>query len=479
MKKHKKNSSGLKQCQFYVEGMHCSSCEILLEKKLLKQPDIQSVDASLKDNKVIINYQGNQLPDIKKLNEEFKEQGYTFTNYKIRNHQLPLIYFKNGDLFFNAAGFKRLLLNAIVVVLLIWGFLLFNKLQLGKFISTDQSTSLPTFLLLGVVAGLSSCAALIGGLLLSLIKQWNELYITENRAQKAQPHLLFHLGRLISFFILGGVLGLIGQNISLNNVTFFSILTILISAMMLILALQMLGVHWASKLQLTAPKFITRFAADETNFKGKYMPFLTGVLTFFLPCGFTLVAQAAALASGSVFKGSMIMFLFALGTLPTLLAISYTGLAFNTRPHLTAKFNLLAGYLIIFFVIFNVNAQLNVLNLPSFSDLKLQRSVQNYDEAEFAQINEKGQQVIKVTAKGFSYTATSSTKLKKAVPVLLVVDNQGIEGCAAFMAAKGLFAANAPLSPGLNFFEFTPEQAGNYKLTCTMGMIEPINLKVI
>ena len=33
-------------CTLYIDGMHCPSCEVLIEKKLLKQDNIESVDAS-------------------------------------------------------------------------------------------------------------------------------------------------------------------------------------------------------------------------------------------------------------------------------------------------------------------------------------------------------------------------------------------------------------------------------------------------
>lgn len=52
---------------------------------------------------------------------------------------------------------------------------------------------------------LSTCMATVGGLLLSLSANYSK----NNSA--ALPHVSFHLSRLISFFIFGGLIGLIGS----------------------------------------------------------------------------------------------------------------------------------------------------------------------------------------------------------------------------------------------------------------------------
>lgn len=476
-KKRKPSSNKIKDCTLYVDGMHCASCEVLIEKKLLRQDGIESVDASLKGNKVVINYVGDSKPDAESLSSDFKELGYTFSEKKFKKKDTPAFKFQNGSLVVNPDKIKNIFRTATVLISLIVAFFIFENLQLGQYVSVDSNSALPAFFLLGVVAGLSSCAALIGGLLLSMIKQWNELYIdADSNIEKAQPHIMFHAGRIISFTILGGLLGLVGEAISLNNATFFAILTILVSIVMFLLAMQMLGVEWAQKFKFTAPKSLTRFAADESNFQGKYMPFGIGALTFLLPCGFTLIAQTVALASGSFIQGALIMFLFALGTFPTLLAISYSGLAFNSKPHLTAKFNVIAGLVIVFFVIYNINGQLNVLGYPSLSDISFSSSGGN---EQIAEVNNQGEQTLNITAKGFEYIPTSSMTIKAGVPTTLVVDNQGIQGCGAFMAANGLIDNFVALDRGINEIDLGSPKKGSYKLTCSMGMVRPVTINVI
>jgi sulfite exporter TauE/SafE len=285
--------------------------------------------------------------------------------------------------------------------------------------------------------------------------------------------------------LLGGLLGVLGGIISLDNPIIFALLTIIASVVMFIMALQMIGVGWAQFFKVTAPKSVTHYVADESNFQRKYMPFGLGVLTFILPCGFTLVAQTAALASGSLTQGALIMLAFSLGTLPSLMAISYSGIAFNSKPDITAKFNLVAGILIIFFSFYNINSQLNLLNLPSFSDVNISQlatspsTASSSEDVELVDTNSEGIQQLNVVASGFSYNVVGPTGFRAGEPAVISVLNQGASGCAVAIAATGLFANYVILEPGENVIEVPNPQPGSYKLTCSMGMVDPVIINVI
>jgi len=504
MNKNNNQNNNTKEYKLYVEGMHCASCEILIEKKLLKHDGIKSIDASLKDSSVSMIIERGTDMDINKLNEDFKDLGYKFSTAMIQNKP-KLLWHKDsqGKIVINKDKVYSLGKTILVVLGLLLVFFIFEKMQLGRYVSVDSRSSLPAFFLLGLVAGVSSCAALIGGLLLSMIKHWHEVYIdSADSSQKSKPHILFHTGRLLSFFILDGLLGLLGDFVSFSNTTVYAGLVIVISLVMFLLALQMLGVSWANKFSLRLPKFITRFAADEKTFQGKYMPFVTGAATFFLPCGFTLIAQGIALTTGSFLLGGMIMFFFALGTLPMLIGISITGLKFTSKPHLTARFSSIAGLLIIFFVIYNINGQLNVLGYSSLSDIKFTQSeiVNNtgqadddvfvfYRSSDAKPFDNKsgsantvvvaaGEQVVNLIAQGFSYIPNSPTTITAGVPTKLVVDNQGILGCGAFITARGLFNGFVSLESGTNIIDLGSPKKGKYKVTCSMGMVPPVTITV-
>lgn len=464
----------LKEYTYYVEGMHCPSCELLIEKELLKNKGVESVDASAGSGQVAIFYK-NRKPSVDKLNEVFKDNGYTFlTEPIVKKKENSFVSFnKQGQVLINKNKLYRYTQILGIALFLIVGFIFLSRSGIASRIVVSSASALPAFFLFGLMAGVSSCAALVGGVVLSMSKQWSEIYNTGNSVwQKFQPHLLFNLGRLLSFAFLGALLGTLGAFLQIS-LTATSLLAVGVSVIMVFLALQMLGVKRFQKFQITMPKSVSRFVADETNFKGRYMPFALGALTFFLPCGFTITAQGLALASGNSLRGSFIMLSFALGTLPMLAGIGFSSLKISAKPHLSDKFLKIAGILVLFFGLYNFNSQLNVLGLPSLDDIKLgsSRTAQASEDGLAPIIN--GKQVLKMDALAYGYEP-NGFKVRTGIPVRWEIKNQGVSGCTNAVVSKGLFAGEVRIDKDFVVKEFTPEKPGRYKFSCWMGMVSGV-----
>lgn len=473
-KKHKKTSIDLKQCTYYIDGMHCASCEVLIEKKLLKENNVESVDASLADGKVDITYKGER-PSYQDLTRLFREQEYLFSGRKFNSHKGPMLALKDGVISVNPEKFNRFLMAMGIVLLLLITFFIIDKSGFASLMTVTGTSSLPAFFVFGLLAGASSCAALVGGLLLSLSKQWSEVYIaSESKYEKAKPFIMFNIGRLLSFVLLGGVLGAIGGALGISytsSSTFTAIVIIAVSLMMLLLALQMLGVEWASKFQFRLPKFVTKGIADEENFQGKYMPAVVGFLTFFLPCGFTIVAQGLALASGSFFTGAAMMLFFALGTLPTLALISFSSVGLSSKPKLSWFFNTVSGFIVLFFALYNMNAQVNVLGLPSLSDVKLPTFAQSDSNQNLktTSVDQGDYQTLRIQASSNGYSPQESI-VKAGKPIKWEIEDVGASGCASGIISKDLGDISVTLKRGLNTVDIASLEPGLYKYSCWMGM---------
>jgi sulfite exporter TauE/SafE/copper chaperone CopZ/plastocyanin len=450
-----KHHSSLKKIIFFVQGMHCASCEVVIEKKLLSFKNIHFADAHLAKNQVDISYSGKK-PDIELLNKTFFKYGYQFSYQPFPIKQTKI------------RAWKYLLIALGVIVL----FILLEKSGLTSFMAVNESSSLVAFFIFGILAGLSSCAALVGGLILSMSKRWYELYANSNSFwEKYKPHLLFNSGRLLSYAFFGALLGALGSKMQIS-LNFTAILVILVSIIMIFLALKMLGIESLKRFSVQLPKFITHKIADEKNFQGKIMPFILGALTFFLPCGFTITAQGIALISANAISGAIIMFFFALGTFPILLMIGLTSVKFIQKPHLSSIFLKVAGILILFFALYNINSQLNVLNLPSLSNIY---PIYNSDDGENIEIvKDSGIQVIKMDAYSFKYSP-NFFQVKVDVPVRWEITNKGVSGCTNAIISPKLFDEAVPISQKrTSVIEFTPHKTGKYKFSCWMGMVSGI-----
>jgi sulfite exporter TauE/SafE len=146
-------------------------------------------------------------------------------------------------------------------------------------------------------------------------------------ASAKKTFILFHIGRVFGFAVLGGLLGLIGEAIGVNFI-FSAILGLTASMVMIFLGLTLLGV-FKNKLTLPSHLFTYFRKVEHTTFA----PIILGIGTFFLPCGFTQSMQVAALSSGSFFSGLELMLAFAAGTLPMLALLSFTSVSFGQSQH--------------------------------------------------------------------------------------------------------------------------------------------------
>lgn len=428
--------------------MHCASCELVVERKLLEEKNIEAVEATTKTGQVRIVYKGDR-PSLVKLNKLFKPEGYVFG--------------KKGT---KSVKPKWDWLNIIKVVglatVLIAGFLVLNRSGLSAGKSVDLNSSLLTFLIFGLLAGASSCAALVGGIVLSMTKQWKERY--EDKVW--QPNLLFNGGRLLAYVVAGLIWGAIG-NVLLVSSTLWLILAFGVAGVMIFLGLQMVGLKAAQRWKIAMPKSLTRYVASSAGQKNKYGPAGLGALTVFLPCGFTLTTVGLATASGNPLTGAVMMGLFALGTSPILMAIGIGSGQLLKKPHWSDLFLKTAGLVVIFLGLFNINAQLNVLGLLSFDDISIKAT-----ENGLAPMK-GGKQIVKMTALAYGYEP-NYVKVRAGVPVRWEITDGGVSGCTNAIISKGLFEGEIAIEGTSNVKEFTPENPGKYKFSCWMGMVSGI-----
>jgi sulfite exporter TauE/SafE len=161
------------------------------------------------------------------------------------------------------------------------------------------------------------------------------------------------VGRIVSFFILGGVIGAIGTAFTLSTVATF-VLGIVIGVVMLILGINLLDVfHGAKRFQLSMPAFLSRHALGVSRVNHTLTPFLVGIVTFFLPCGFTQSMQFYTLGAGGFMEGGLTMLVFALGTFPALALLSFGSLSIAKGPYAGVFFKT-AGIIVIAFALMNI-----------------------------------------------------------------------------------------------------------------------------
>ena len=295
----------MKKYTFHVSGTHCASCKILIEDILSEQDFIKTSRVNLQKEIVEIETESEKSTEeiAKVLTDKIRKHGYTLSLEKMAKENKG-----NGEIW-----------KALPIGL---GFMaLFFILQRSGILNLGlggQTTPATSFII-GLIASVSSCLAIVGGLVLSLSAKITQ----DDGGSTKKPFILFHGGRLIGFALLGGVLGLIGEAIGISF-TFSAIMGLIASIVMILLGLNLVGVFKKGK--LTLPSGIFSFFRKVEH--ATFTPIIIGVGTFFLPCGFTQSMQVAALSSGSFVSGLLIMLSFALGTLPVLSLLSFGSVSF-------------------------------------------------------------------------------------------------------------------------------------------------------
>ena len=465
---------------YYVKGMHCASCEVLIEEKILEIDGINFADASMATYTLEIDYK-EQKPTINQLNKTFKDDGYEFSEEPFKNR----------------AESKNLAQPLIIAIVAIGIFLALPKLGLASFINIGSQSSLAAFFVFGLIAGVSGCAALVGGLVLSLAKQWSESYGNSSRAERAIPHLMFNFGRIISFAILGGMLGLLGAQVKISQ-TVSSILVLIISAVMIALAMQMLGASWFNHLRIALPKSLSGKITDGKKSSKKFTPFVVGFMTFLLPCGFTLATEGLAVLSGSALKGSLIMVSFVLGTTIPLLAIGLSSAKLIASPKTSDKFLKAAGILIIFFVLYNINFQFGITRYfdqpgktnqsaaisndnnqtnancdsTSSATCTINNSENENKNSEKQNAGSQNAQILKAVYTEKDDIQPNQFTIKVGQAVRFEVDvKDDVYGCMSTIMIPGLWDKAQPLRKGETIvMEFTPQKTGTFQITCAMGV---------
>lgn len=430
-----------------IRGMHCRSCELLLEDAIGEVQGVSKVKVDFRKGCATLEH-GADIPSEHEIAAAVKEAGYEVGE----PGKLPWL---TKD----AIDRKNALIGIALVVVLYYAL---RGTGLLDFSLDETNVTAGFALLLGLIAGVSTCMALVGGLILGVAARHAELHPEATPWQKFRPHLFFNAGRVLGYTLLGGLLGLLGGALSVSGGA-LAFLTIAVGVVMVTLGLKLTNVSpRISATSLTLPSWVARFFGVSQHQKeySHRAAMLTGAATFFLPCGFTQAMQLYAISTGDFRAGAIAMGAFALGTAPALLGIG--GLSSIIKGSAARIFYSVVGVLVIVFGLYNVRIGMAVLPLafPAADG-------QNFTPADGASVPD-GAQTITMTQTSSGYEPSELTA-KVGVPVRWVITSESSFTCASSLVVPSL-GIQKNLKKGENVITFTPTKAGPIPFSCSMGM---------
>ena len=440
----------MRKINFKIDGMTCINCQTRIERSLLSTEGIKAARVSWKKGRAEIEYDESliELADIKKIIEEL--------DYKVVEDD------KESDR-------KRFFLHpACYIIIILLLFILLQKSGLLNLLSPSKvADSKMSYALLFVTGLLTSvhCIAMCGGINLS------------QSLGGGTAGLKYNAGRLVSYTLIGLILGTVGFFISSAGERFgdgvivpFSlqmVLKLMAGLFMILMGLSLLGIlPGLRKITPHLPAGLSRriYSMQKGLLKNHKGAFLVGFLNGFMPCGPLQAMWLLALASGNPLSGALSMFSFSLGTLPLMLGLSslisligkkYTGVVMKIGSVLV--------------VVMGLSMASQAFALGGLKADSINTFEKKVIEAD------KEKQVIKSKLLPGRYP---NITVKKGIPVRweIEVAKGSLTGCNYRMILRD-FKMGVELGYGTNVIEFTPEKTGNFQYTCWMGMITG-NIKV-
>lgn len=446
---------GVMSKEYSIKGLVCDNCANAIENILKNRREIRNVSVNYDSRTLSIDFIGGRELSISKLNSILETRGYILTD---------------------RTNSKKSILVTVSTVLIV-GILVLSR-QLGFSITPEISNNMSYFMLL--IAGVLTsfhCIAMCGGIAMT-----QSIEVQEERNSSLYRALKYNFGRVISYTLLGGVIGAIGSVISVGG-SFRGIVSIFAGIFMIILSLNLLGI-----VKVNLPKFIKR---RSSLFKSENGPFVVGLVNGFMPCGPLQTMQLYALGTGTIIGGMSAMFFFSLGTVPMMLGLGvFTSVL--SKKNGGRKFIQASSIVVLLLGIIMVNRGLLLggygvaFENNTYTQESNSESVVDKTESESTSISVSdvesmpyqlvdGVQVVQMTIMSDRYVLSSP--LVAGIPARIELNIEGINRCnSPVLIPKA--GVEIDLLRDNPVMEFTPEEVGDLKVTCWMGMITT-NAKIV
>lgn len=280
-----------------------------------------------------------------------------------------------------------------------------------------------------------------------------------------RPSLGYNAGRLVSYTLIGALLGLVGSALVVSVQT-RGIIGIAAGAFMLIMGISFLGGYAPLKRATSLlPNQAARRVSHIIRAFARKGPFALGLANGFMPCGPLQAMQLYAVATGSVCAGALSMLSFCAGTIPLVLAAGV--IASSLRLSWRARMQQASGVLLMLFGLFMATNSLALIGI-GIPGIIASSSSSDSGVATAEVIG--GVQYVTTVVEPNAY---GDIQVEAGTPLIWTfsVDEQSLNGCNSTIVIPA-FNQEIALHAGQNTVSFTPQEPGTYTYSCWMGMIK-------
>ncbi|MHC1787716.1 MAG: sulfite exporter TauE/SafE family protein [Christensenellales bacterium] len=447
-----------------IGGMTCVSCQNKIEKKLRNTAGIESADVSYNQGTAVVAFD----TDLVTLNDI--EQIIGALDYEVLADEKP------------ASNGKRTIAILIIVLAVYLLARQFGLMDIFNFFPTAEAGM--GYGMLFVIGLLTSvhCVAMCGGINLSQCIPQSVADGSAGKSAALRPSFLYNLGRVISYTVIGAIVGALGSIISFTGAMRGAV-QLTAGVFMVIMGVNMLGLF--PSLRKFVPRMPQIFSRRVNAEKGKSSsPLIVGLLNGLMPCGPLQAMQIYALSTGNPLEGALSMLLFSLGTVPLMFALGALSSVLSKR--FTHRVMTAGAALVVILGIsmFSQGWILSGLSSISFGAAAGRKALAVPTQAAAPAASPAGSSEVEaaaVPAAGEAFQIVNSTLTSRAYPAISVLAGKpvkwtinapegSINGCNQMMVIPE-YGLEHTFQYGPNVIQFTPEKAGTFTYSCWMGMI--------
>jgi sulfite exporter TauE/SafE len=167
------------------------------------------------------------------------------------------------------------------------------------------------------------CIGMCGGIVIA----YSGTKIDESwtKTKQSYAHILYSMGRITTYTILGAIFGFLGGVITFNNLT-NGLLLIIAGVFMILAGLSLSGqIKFLTILEhsFIGNSWYSKMFKELLRTKSLFSFYILGMLNGILPCGLVYFFAISAAATASPLYGALIMFIFGLSTIPALFSLGF------------------------------------------------------------------------------------------------------------------------------------------------------------
>ena len=454
-------SAHVRQARLRIADMTCVGCEATLERVLSAVEGVHVLSADFTRGEVLVAYEAPA--DTGQLQAAVRESGYTLSGIEELAPEgggaEPAAQAGEEPAATQAATARTApdLTVVYLLVIVVGLYVIASKLGLPSALSAFPTvgTQQVGYLALFGIGLLTSthCIAMCGGINLAQS-------VAGETGQPLRRAGLYNAGRLVSYTLIGGLLGLAGSAIALTT-QMRAAVGVAAGVAMVVVGIGLVGRF--SFMRVLVPKLPAPLARGAGKLAGKG-PFAVGFVNGLMPCGPLQAMQLYAIASGGFLAGASSMFAFCLGTIPLMFAFS--GIAGALKAAAKRAMTLASSAVI---MLLGLVLAFNSLSIFGVSVPWLAGSGTSEDGYVVSTLQLDGTQRVVTQLHEDGY---ESIQVVAGTPVVWVIEatEEALNGCNNKIVLSA-FDQEVTLEVGENVIEFTPQEAGTYTFSCWMGML--------